>query len=86
MNHQTEAEKVDSIDLRTVEAMEHVMVAQTHAILAIAEQLRVANLIALWNAEDKSSAAAIFDDDQELNWPWGILAAQIAEALGIEQP
>lgn len=86
MNHQKEAEKVDSIDLRTVEAMEHVMVAQTHAILAVADQLRAANLIAIWNAEDESKTAAIFDEDQELNWPWGILAAQIAEALGIEQP
>jgi uncharacterized secreted protein with C-terminal beta-propeller domain len=86
MNHQKEAAKVDSIDLRTVEAMEHVMVAQAHAILAVADQLRAANLIAIWNAKDESNAAAIFDEDQELNWPWGILAAQIAEALGIEQP
>ena len=86
MNHQKEAEKVDSIDLRTVEAMEHVMVAQTHAILAVAEQLRAANLIAIWNAGHPANTAAIFDEDQELNWPLGILAAKISEALGIEQP
>ena len=60
MNHQKEAERLAALEPPS---------AQTHAILAVAEQLRAANLIALWNAEDKSHTAA-----------------QIAEALGIEQP
>ena len=90
MNHQKEAakiiEQVKNYGEVGSESDINVSIAQTHAILAIAEQLRVANLIAIWNAKDESNAAAIFDEDQELNWPLGILAAQIAEALGIEQP
>jgi len=86
MNHQKEAEQLlTAVYDGTVYPDRDIAVAQTHALLAIAEQLRAANLIALWNAKDESNAAAIFDEDQELNWPWGILAAQIAEALGIEQ-
>lgn len=77
MNHQKDAERLAALEAPS---------AQTHALLAIAEQLRVVNLIALGNAEYKSNADAIFDEDQELNWPLGILAAQISEALGIEQP
>jgi hypothetical protein len=89
MNHQKEAakiiEQVENYGEVGSESDLNVSLAQTHAILAVAEQLRAANLIALWNAKDESNAAAIFDEGQELNWPWGILAAQIAETLGIEQ-
>ena len=89
MNHQKEAaniiEQVKDYGEVGSESDLNVSLAQTHALLAIAEQLRAANLIALGNAEYKSSADAIFDEDQELNWPWGILAAQIAEALGTEE-
>lgn len=88
MDHQTEAAKIANFVENCGtddESPLNVSLAQTHALLAIAEQLRAANLIALWNAKDESNAAAIFDEDQELNWPWGILAAQISEALGIEQ-
>ena len=90
MNHQKEAakiiEQVENYGEVGSESDLNVSLAQTHAILAVAEQLRAANLIALGNAEYKSNADAIFDEDQELNWPLGILAAQISEALGIEQP
>jgi hypothetical protein len=90
MNHQKEAakliEQVKDYGEAEPESDLNVSLAQAHAILAIAEQLRVGNLIAIGNAEYKSNADAIFDEDQELNWPLGILAAQISEALGIEQP
>ncbi|QCV95659.1 hypothetical protein [Acidipropionibacterium acidipropionici] len=90
MNHQKEAariiEQVQDYGEVGSESDLNVSLAQAQAILAVADQLRAANLIALWNAKDESNAAAIVDEGQELNWPWGILAAQIAEALGIEQP
>lgn len=90
MNHQEQAEKivefVKDYSETDAESTLNVSLAQAQAILAVADQLRAANLIALWNAKDESNAAAIVDEGQELNWPWGILAAQIAEALGIEQP
>lgn len=87
MNHQKEAERLydEVYRPRDPDAMELLAAIQAKATLAVADQLRVANLIAIWNAKDESNAAAIFDEDQELNWPWGILAAKIAEALGIEQ-
>ena len=86
MNHQKESERLlIAVYEGTLYPDRDIAATQTHALLAVADQLRAANLIALWNAKDESNAAAIFDEDQELNWPWGILAAQIAEAMGIEQ-
>ena len=88
MNHQKEAEKIANFVENCGtddESPLNVSLAQTHAILAVAEQLRAGNLIAIWNVGHPANTAAIFDEDRELNWPWGILAAQIAEALGIEQ-
>jgi hypothetical protein len=75
------------------------MEAQTHAILAVAEQLRIANLLAITRADPadaptntsmpddafKALAEWVDHDDPECGgYPeW---RPEVAEALGIEQP
>ena len=103
MNHQTEAakiiEEVEDFGEVGSESDLNVSIAQAHALLAIAEQLRVANLIAATDA----GLYAGHDDDQDevrrcaytglVNYmenghltTYPVLDPEIAEALGIEQP
>ncbi len=89
MNHQTEAakliEQVKDYGEVGSESDLNVSLAQAHAILAVAEQLRIGNLIALGDPHhlhDGSVPTATEWMDLE-DCP---LLPEIAEALGIEQP
>ena len=104
MNHQKEAaniiEHVKDYGEVGSESDLNVALAQTHAILAVAEQLRIGNLIALTQVDPGSVSQETelpsevwshligwnYEDD-----PAGMngrpeFLPQIAEALGIEQP
>lgn len=64
-----------------------VKAAQVHATLALVEQQRIANLIALWSVNDTSFSAAAFDSLGSVPAEWGgraELYPHIKEALGIE--
>lgn len=57
--------------------------AQTHALIAVAEQLRIANVIQLMNvSEDTACIDAIYMTAQGGGWK---LRPEIAEVLGIEE-
>lgn len=97
MNHLKEAKRLSRIDLHdpliglVVDDNEiaqfSASLAQSHALIAIAEQLRIGNLIALSNdpsyggaAEDAESALWQIDDNRLTH-----LQPDIAEALGIKE-
>jgi len=88
MNHQKDAariiEQVKDYGLVGSESDLNVSLAQTHAILAIAEQLRIGNLIALATrapmSGDGDGIRAIYVDEDEY-----AIRPEVAEALGIEQ-
>lgn len=102
MNHQKEAAKIieQVKDYGEVgsESDLNVSLAQAHALLAIAEQLRVGNLIAATNAgfyaghgEDQEEVRRraymglvnYMEDGHLTTYP--VLNPEVAEALGIEQ-
>ena len=103
MNHQKDAaeiiEKVEDYGKVGLESDLNVSLAQAHALLAIAEQLRVGNLIAATNAgsyaghdEDQEEVQRLaymglinyMEDDHLTTYP--VLNPEVAETLGIEQP
>lgn len=105
MNHQKNAESfLDDAECSFGEGSmgagnQYVALAQTHALLAIAEQLRVGNLIAATNAgfyaghgEDQEEVRRraymglvnYMEDGHLTTYP--VLNPEVAEALGIEQP
>ena len=62
------------------------ILVQVHATLALVEQQRIANLIALWSVNDTSFCAAAFDALGSVPADWGgkaELYPHIKEALGI---
>lgn len=61
---------------------EFVPVAQVHATLALVEQMRIANLIALRGARGGELREGLLFTDNPDNW--GELNPDIAAALGIE--
>ena len=63
------------------------ILVQVHATLALAEQQRIANLIALWSVNDTSYGATAFEALGSMSAEWGgraELYPHIKEALGIE--
>lgn len=97
MNHQEEAAKI--IEQVGSESDLNVSLAQAHAILAVAEQLRVGNLISATNAgfyagrgEDQEEVRRraymglvnYMENDHLTTYP--VLNPEVAEVLGIEQP
>ena len=63
------------------------ILVQVHATLALAEQQRIANLIALWSINDTSFSTAAFDALGSVPTTWNgraELHPHIKEALGIE--
>lgn len=102
MNHQKEAERIldqmTGIEIRDTFALVMASVTQTHAILAVAEQLRIGNLIAATRAggdlrDDEmrnelirraySGLIDFMENGHLTTYP--VLTPEIAEALGIEQ-
>ena len=80
---------VASVSMASAEATVSVIAAQTHATLALVEQQRIANLIALFNIENAglfTSAAnrgLIEHFSEHGDWDYRI-RPDIAAALGIE--
>lgn len=86
MNHKKEAERLydEVYRPRDPDAMELLAAIQAKATLAVAEQLRLANLIALATrapmSGDGDGIRAIYVDEDEY-----AIRPEVAEALGIEQ-
>lgn len=86
MNHQKEAKRLldDVYETRQSDAQEILAYAQNHALLAVVEQLRIGNLIALATrapmSGDGDGIRAIYVDEDEY-----AIRPEIAEALEIEQ-
>lgn len=86
MNHQKEAKRLldDVYETRQSDAQEILAYAQNHALLAVVEQLRIGNLIALATrapmSGDGDGIRAIYVDEDEY-----AIRPEVAEALGIEQ-
>lgn len=86
MNHQKEAKRLldDVYETRQSDAQEILAYAQNQALLAVVEQLRIGNLIALATrapmSGDGDGIRAIYVDDDEY-----AIRPEVAEALGIEQ-
>lgn len=103
MNHQKEAatiiEQVKDYGEIGSESDLNVSLAQTHAILAVAEQLRIGNLLAITRADpaDAPTSTSMPDDafkalaewvdhDDPADGGYPEWRPEVAEALGIEQP
>lgn len=86
MNHQKEAKRLldDVYETRQSDAQEILAYAQNQALLAVVEQLRIGNLIALATrapmSGDGDGIRAIYVDEDEY-----AIRPEVAEALGIEQ-
>lgn len=87
MNHQKESAKIVNYVENCgtdEESPLNVSLAQTHALLAVVEQLRIGNLLALATrapmSGDGDGILAIYVDEDEY-----AIRPEIAEALGIEQ-
>lgn len=86
MNHQKEAKRLldDVYETRKSDAQEILAYAQNQALLAVVEQLRIGNLIALATrapmSGDGDGIRAIYVDEDEY-----AIRPEVAEALGIEQ-